>query len=133
MRASQVLEQTEDSAEPQNLEVEILQSESGQVIKGFLERLADLVGTGLRRKPLWTPSGERVKQANLTRFLAFVNKKYGLSLGSYPELYRWSVEKPAEFWSAMWLDPGCYSWKGFRPSSVNLESFPGPIGFPGVV
>src|SRR5205807_7828428 len=83
------------------IQVEILQSESGQVIKGFLERLADLVGTGLRRKPLWVPSGERVKQANLTRFLEFVNKKYGLSLGSYPELYRWSVEKPTEFWSAM--------------------------------
>src|SRR5437870_5700141 len=131
MRASQVLEQTEDSAEPQNLEVEILQSESGQVIKGFLERLADLVGTGLRRKPLWTPSGERVKQANLTRFLAFVNKKYGLSLGSYPELYRWSVEKPIEFWSAMWDYAGIISSKKFEAVVDDLSTFPGANWFSG--
>src|SRR5256885_9096346 len=131
MRASQVLEQTEDSAEPQNLQVEILQSESGQVIKGFLERLADLVGTGLRREPLWVPSGERVKQANLTRFLAFVNKKHSLSLGSYPDLYRWSVEKPTEFWSAMWDYGGIISSKKFEAVVDDLGKFPGAKWFSG--
>src|SRR5947208_4982546 len=131
MRASQVLEQTEDSAEPQNLQVEILQSKSGQVIKGFLERLADLVGTGLKRKPLWIPSGERVKQANLTRFLALINKKYSLSLGSYSELYRWSVEKPAEFWSAMWEYAGIICSKKFEAVVDDLSRFPGANWFSG--
>src|SRR3989442_2702198 len=131
MRASQVLEQTEDSAEPQNIQVEILQSKSGQVIKGFLERLADLVGTGLRRKPLWVPSGERVKQANLTRFLALVNKKYSLSLGSYPELYGWSIQKPTEFWSAMWDYAGIISSKKFEAVVDDLSRFPGAKWFSG--
>ncbi|TMI11416.1 acetoacetate--CoA ligase, partial [Candidatus Bathyarchaeota archaeon] len=93
--------------------------------------MADLVETGLRRKPLWIPSGERVKQANLTRFLAFVNKRYRLSLGSYPELYRWSVEKPTEFWSAMWDYGGIISSKEFEAVVDDLGKFPGAKWFSG--
>src|SRR5712692_11483328 len=90
-----------------------------------------MVGTGLRRKPLWIPSGERVRQANLTRFLAFVNKKYSLSLGSYPELYRWSVDKPTEFWSAMWEYAGIISSKKFEAVVDDLGKFPGAKWFSG--
>ncbi|HEX9240092.1 MAG TPA: acetyl-coenzyme A synthetase N-terminal domain-containing protein, partial [Candidatus Bathyarchaeia archaeon] len=93
--------------------------------------MADLVGTGLKRKPLWTPSVERVKQANLTRFLAFVNKKYSQSLGPYPELYRWSVEKPMEFWSAMWEYAGIISSKKFEAVVDDLGKFPGAKWFSG--
>jgi len=90
-----------------------------------------LVGTGLRRKPLWIPSGERVRQANLTRFMTFVNKKHSLSLGSYPELYRWSIEKPTEFWSAMWDYTGIISSKKFEAVVDDLKEFPGANWFPG--
>jgi acetoacetyl-CoA synthetase len=83
------------------------------------------------RKPLWIPSGERVKQANLTRFLALANKKYGLSFRSYPELYRWSVEKPADFWSAMWQYAGILSSKKFESVVDDLGRFPGAKWFPG--
>ena len=90
-----------------------------------------MVETGPGRKPLWVPSGERVKQANLTRFLASVNKKYSLSLGSYPELYRWSVEKPTEFWSAMWEYAGIISSKKFDAIVDDLSRFPGANWFSG--
>jgi acetoacetyl-CoA synthetase len=93
--------------------------------------LADLVGTGLKRKPLWIPSGERVKQANLTGFLTLANKKYSLSLESYPELYRWSVEKPTEFWSAMWEYAGILSSKKFEMVVDDLGKFPGAKWFSG--
>ncbi|TMI51392.1 acetoacetate--CoA ligase, partial [Candidatus Bathyarchaeota archaeon] len=93
--------------------------------------MADLVGTGLKRKPLWVPSGERVKQANLTRFLAFVNMKHSLSLGSYSELYRWSVEKPTEFWPAMWEYAGIISSKKFEAVVDDLAKFPGAKWFSG--
>jgi acetoacetyl-CoA synthetase len=96
-----------------------------------LERLADLVGTGFRRKPLWIPSSEQVTQANLTRFLAFVIKKYGLSLGSYSDVYRWSVEKPSDFWSAMWEYAGVISSKKFVMVVDDLGKFPGAKWFPG--
>ena len=93
--------------------------------------MADLGGTGLRRKPLWVPSSERVKQANLTRFLAFASKKYSLSLRSYPELYKWSVEKPNDFWSAMWDYAGIISSKKFETIADDLDKFPGAKWFSG--
>jgi acetoacetyl-CoA synthetase len=83
------------------------------------------------RKPLWAPSGERVKQANLTRFLAFVNKMYGLSLRSYAELYRWSIEKPTEFWSVMWVYAGILSSKKFETVVDDIDKFPGAKWFSG--
>ncbi|HWY27731.1 MAG TPA: acetoacetate--CoA ligase, partial [Candidatus Sulfotelmatobacter sp.] len=93
--------------------------------------MAELVGTGFRQKPLWIPSSEQVKQANLTRFLAFVSKKYGLSLGFYSDVYRWSVEKPADFWSTMWEYAGVISSKKFEAVVDDLGKFPGAKWFPG--
>jgi acetoacetyl-CoA synthetase len=97
----------------------------------ILGGLADLVGMGLTRKPLWIPSVERVREANLTRFLAFVNKKYGRGLESYPELYRWSIEKPTEFWSAMWEYAGILSSKKFDGVVIDFGEFPGAKWFVG--
>ena len=44
-------------------------------------------------KLLWKPSEDRKKQANITRFISFVNEKYSLKIDSYDELYNWSIEK----------------------------------------
>jgi acetoacetyl-CoA synthetase len=109
----------------------MLQSKSEQIIKCYLERLAELVGVGLRRDPLWVPSDERVRQANLTGFLAFVNKKHRLDLGSYSQLYRWSIEKVSDFWSAVWVYSGIVSSKGFEAVVDDLGKFPGAKWFPG--
>ena len=54
------------------------------------------------KKPLWTPDEERKAQTNMTRFIAFVNEKHGLEIGSYSQLHDWSVESMADFWAAMW-------------------------------
>ena len=53
-------------------------------------------------KLLWTPSPEKVAQANLTRFLSAVNREHGLSLQGYDDLYEWSVREIPAFWEAMW-------------------------------
>ena len=47
--------------------------------------------------PLWTPSSEAVARANLTRFAG--RHRPG---ASYAELWRWSVDRPEEFWPAVW-------------------------------
>jgi acetoacetyl-CoA synthetase len=47
--------------------------------------------------PLWTPSDSAVARANLTRFTASVRPGAG-----YSELWRWSVDRPEEFWPAVW-------------------------------
>ncbi len=54
------------------------------------------------RKPLWVPPEERVKHANITRFISFVNERHDLEIDSFDQLYKWSIEKIPEFWGAMW-------------------------------
>ncbi len=53
-------------------------------------------------KPMWEPSRERVEQANMTRFIHAARDAWGIDAGDYPGLYRWSIEQPESFWTAMW-------------------------------
>jgi acetoacetyl-CoA synthetase len=54
------------------------------------------------KKPLWEPPIEWVRQANMTRFIRFINQKYGKDFQDYQALYDWSVDQIADFWAAMW-------------------------------
>jgi len=38
----------------------------------------------------------------MTRFISFVDEKYGLNIKSYDELYDWSIKEIPNFWAAMW-------------------------------
>jgi acetoacetyl-CoA synthetase len=51
---------------------------------------------------LWQPSATRRENANITRFMAAVRKAYGIDVGEYAALYRWSIENPAAFWDLLW-------------------------------
>jgi acetoacetyl-CoA synthetase len=51
--------------------------------------------------PLWRPSSDRVARANLTRFIAYAAER-GASADDFASLYRWSVDRPEEFWPAVW-------------------------------
>jgi acetoacetyl-CoA synthetase len=82
-------------------------------------------------RPLWTPSEERIREANLTKFLALVNEKYQLKIKSYPELHRWSVEKVSDFWSTVWDYTGIVSSRRFEKVVDDLSKFPGAKWFPG--
>ena len=53
-------------------------------------------------KEMWRPSEERIKQANMTRFIDYINKKCGTTFEAYNELYDWSIENIPTFWEAMW-------------------------------
>ncbi len=52
--------------------------------------------------PLWQPSQERIDAANITRFMAFVNRRHGLAMTDYAALYDWSVSEMESFWAAVW-------------------------------
>ena len=82
-------------------------------------------------RPLWTPSEERVREANLTKFLEFVNQKYGPKIRSYPELHRWSVNKVSDFWAALWDYTGIISSRRFDKVVDDLSRFPGAKWFLG--
>lgn len=76
-------------------------------------------------RPLWEPSEERIKNANLTRFIEFVNGKYSLNIDGYPALYQWSVDNREDFWAAMW-DFGQVI--ASQPYEKVLEDSPSMIG-----
>ena len=54
------------------------------------------------KEMLWQPSAERIAQANMTKFMGFVNQKYGQELCTYDELYDWSVTEAPAFWESVW-------------------------------
>ena len=84
-----------------------------------------------RRKKLWEPSEEWVKNAEVTRFIEFVNKEYNQNLKGGKDLYRWSVEKIPDFWEAMWKFSGIIASKPYDKVVDDLNLFPGTKWFVG--
>jgi len=81
--------------------------------------------------PLWTPSADRVKNSNMTRFIGFVNKKHGFTFAGYDELFRWSVKDIPAFWAAMWEFGGIIHSRGYDRVVEGLDRMPGARWFPG--
>ena len=82
-------------------------------------------------KLLWEPSEECINQANLTRFIDFVTKKYGLQINSYPQLYNWSIDHIPDFWAAMWDFGEIIASREYDQVVDDLSKFPGAKWFPG--
>ena len=80
---------------------------------------------------LWTPSEDRVKNANITRFIAFVNQKLGKAFKSYEDLYQWSVEDIPAFWAALWEFTEIRASKKYEKVVDDLNRFPGAKWFVG--
>jgi len=57
-------------------------------------------------RPLWTPSTERINNANMTRFIEFINRRYNKQFTGYFELYDWSIANIAELWRPYGLPGG---------------------------
>jgi acetoacetyl-CoA synthetase len=83
------------------------------------------------RKPLWEPSKERKDQANITRFIGFINGKHGLEIDSYAQLYNWSIENIPDFWAAMWEFGEIKASRGYVEVVNDLNKFPGAKWFSG--
>ena len=83
------------------------------------------------RTPLWTPSDERKRDANITRFIKEVNARHELNLVSYSDLYNWSVNHIPGFWAAVW-DFAEIKFSGpYEKVIEDLTKFPGAQWFPG--
>jgi acetoacetyl-CoA synthetase len=83
------------------------------------------------KQPLWKPTEDQIKNANITRFIEFVNRKYGKSFKTYDELYQWSVDSIPDFWVAMWDFAGVKASKKWDQVVDDLKKFPGAKWFPG--
>jgi len=83
------------------------------------------------KRPLWNPSDERVKSANMTRYMGFVNDRYRKNFTEYRDLYRWSVENVSDFWKSIWDFVGIEASRKYIKSAEDLSKFPGTKWFPG--
>ena len=83
------------------------------------------------KTPLWNPPAEWIKNATLTRFMEFVNKKHGMNFRTYFELYQWSIENIPDFWARMWEFADVKSSRGYEQVVDDLSQFPGTKWFPG--
>jgi len=69
----------------------------------------------MAEKPLWQPGQERIEEANLTRFARQAIQEWKLGFNTYPDFYRWTVDRPEQFWDSLWRFAGVRaSTKGNR-------------------
>ena len=81
--------------------------------------------------PLCTPSPQRIAEARITAFTAFVNQTTGLQLGpNYDALYQWSIQQPEQFWSAVWHYCEVIGEGSVESVLLDGHLFPGARWFP---
>ena len=79
---------------------------------------------------LWEPSARAVEEAQLTQFARQVVRKRRLELNSYPDFYRWSIERPEEFWGDLWDFCGVVASRKGSTVLVDGDKMPGARWFP---
>ena len=81
-------------------------------------------------RPLWQPDPERIEEANLTRFARQAIRDWKLDFNNYPAFYRWTIDRPEQFWESLWKFAGVRaSAKGGR-ALVNGDRMPGARWYP---
>ena len=83
------------------------------------------------KKPLWKPTEKHIKNANITRFMAYVNEKHGTTFETYKDLYQWSINNIPDFWAAMWEFGEIKASKKYETVVDDLSKFPGARWFVG--
>ena len=81
-------------------------------------------------EPLWTPSEETIRNANLTRFMEYVNETHGVGANSFETLHAWSVERQDQFWSSVWDFCGIRASNKGERVVVDGDRMPGARYFP---
>jgi len=80
--------------------------------------------------PVWVPSPEEAREANVERFRAWLAAERGVRAADYHGLHTWSAASPEEFWGALW---DYFAVEAATPGRTVLESrtMPGASWFPG--
>ena len=76
------------------------------------------------KKPIWTPSEDRIKNSNIMKYISYVNEKYGKNFSNYNELYEWSINDLENFWESV------SDWVGIKYSKKH-EKVLGSTQMPG--
>ncbi|MDP7122196.1 MAG: acetoacetate--CoA ligase [Candidatus Marinimicrobia bacterium] len=82
-------------------------------------------------KVMWHPSTERAEASQMNQFRLFVNKKYGMELDNYRDLYNWSVNEITYFWEAVWSFGNPVVSKDYQQVVDDDSKMPGAKWFSG--
>lgn len=66
------------------------------------------------KKPIWTPSVERVHHSNMSAFMRYAEQILHKPISNYNELYNWSVTDIEEFWKSIWITAGVIHSKKYN-------------------
>ena len=82
---------------------------------------------------LWVPTADRVANANITAYLAWLKETRGLAFDGYPDLWEWSVTETGAFWQTIWDHHDIVAAR--QPTAVFGErrTMPGVDWFPGAM
>lgn len=79
---------------------------------------------------LWEPSEQVIQEANLSFYRSWLRENFDLEFKDYDQLWRWSVDKPDEFWGSIWDYFDVTASK--QPEAILVEpQMPGARWFPG--
>jgi len=79
---------------------------------------------------LWTPTPDRVADANITRFQRQVEARIGRKFAGYAALHQWSVEEIEAFWREVWDFCGMIGDGPGSRTAVDPDQMPGARFFP---
>jgi acetoacetyl-CoA synthetase len=79
---------------------------------------------------LWTPGQERIADANITRFIAWLARTRGRNFTGYDDLWQWSVTDTEGFWQAIW-DYNDIAASAPPRRVLDSATMPGAQWFPG--
>ena len=94
----------------------------------------DAEGSGVieRSAPLWRPSAERIADAELTKFGAFVAKRFPeIDISTYEALHQWSIRSTSDFWRCIWDYSDVIASCGSDEVVRDVDKMPGAFWFPG--
>jgi acetoacetyl-CoA synthetase len=83
------------------------------------------------KEPIWRPSEEQVRDANMTQFMEFVNDRRGTAFTGYEELYGWSITELQSFWADVWDFCGIIASRPYHKVLDNPAKMPGARWFCG--
>ncbi|MDH4129218.1 MAG: acetoacetate--CoA ligase [Spirochaetota bacterium] len=79
--------------------------------------------------PIWQPSNDRIKNANITKYVEFLKSREKINLSDYESLHLWSIQNPEPFWKSIW--EFCEIIGEFNPKNIltNKYKMPGATWF----
>ena len=80
-------------------------------------------------EPIWSPGPIRRQTANIRRFIDLVRNELDPGIFGYPDLHRFSLEHPRQFWRAVWDFCGVVGTPGYTVVE-DFDRFPGARWFP---